>query len=85
MISAFLKGDVDGALAIERGVIASFTFESSDEAPNPVPTKAMLRALGLPAGQCRLPLGIAPSAVDAQAHVVHEDLETWRERRLARA
>ena len=28
--------------------------------PNPIPTKAMLRVLGLPAGQCRLPLGPAP-------------------------
>ena len=33
--------------------------------PNPIPTKAMLRHLGLPVGQARLPMGDAPAWVEA--------------------
>jgi len=81
MIGRFLEGDVEGALEIQRGLIESFDFESSDEAPNPVPTKAMLRVLGLPAGQCRLPLGVAPKGLEERAKRVLANLEAWRSSR----
>jgi 4-hydroxy-tetrahydrodipicolinate synthase len=74
MIGAFLKGDVDHARAQNARLIASHRFQSSDEAPNPVPTKAMLRTLGLPAGQCRLPMGVAPSGIEDQARLVYRQL-----------
>jgi dihydrodipicolinate synthase/N-acetylneuraminate lyase len=48
----------------------SYEFESSDAHPNPVPAKAACRALGLPAGQCRLPLGAAAPELDGQARLV---------------
>ncbi len=35
--------------------------------PNPLPAKAILRALGLRVGQCRLPMGASTPELDAQA------------------
>jgi dihydrodipicolinate synthase/N-acetylneuraminate lyase len=48
----------------------SYDFESTETHPNPVPAKAACRALGLPAGQCRLPLGAAAPELDGQARLV---------------
>jgi 4-hydroxy-tetrahydrodipicolinate synthase len=70
MISAFEKGDVVSARRINASLIESYGFESGDEAPNPIPTKAMLRVLGLPVGQCRPPMGPAPEWVEAEARRV---------------
>ena len=44
MIAAFGKGDVATATRINQSLIESYEFETGDEAPNPVPTKAMLRS-----------------------------------------
>jgi 4-hydroxy-tetrahydrodipicolinate synthase len=71
-VGAFFKGDLERAREINATLIESYQFESGDLAPNPLPTKAMLRALGLPAGQCRLPMGDAPEGLEARA------LEVWR-------
>jgi 4-hydroxy-tetrahydrodipicolinate synthase len=70
MISAFLKGDVERARAIGAMLLDSWAFETSDAAPNPIPAKAMMRVLGLPVGQCRLPLGSAPAGLDDEARDV---------------
>jgi 4-hydroxy-tetrahydrodipicolinate synthase len=70
MITAFRKGDVEGARQQNARLIPSWDFESSDEAPNPVPTKAMLRVLGLPGGSCRLPMGPEPEGLEARAGAV---------------
>jgi 4-hydroxy-tetrahydrodipicolinate synthase len=67
LLHAFWKGDVSEARQLHARLVPSFAFESTDEAPNPVPTKAVLRHLGLPAGQCRLPVGPAPEGLDAAA------------------
>ena len=67
LFEAFWKGDVAEARQINARMLPSFAFESSDDAPNPMPTKAVLRHLGLPAGQCRLPLGPAPAGLDDDA------------------
>lgn len=74
MIAAFAKGDVDEARRINASLLASFAFETGDDAPNPIPAKAMLRVLGLPVGQCRLPLGPAPHGVEERARQVLDDL-----------
>ncbi len=76
MITAFGKGDVDHARAANARLIESHQFQSSDEAPNPLPTKAILRALGLPGGQCRLPMGPAPAGLDGRAREVLSHLKT---------
>jgi 4-hydroxy-tetrahydrodipicolinate synthase len=78
MVVAFLEGRVDEALQLFRAVLPSFAFETSDEAPNPIPTKTMLRLLGLPAGQCRLPLGPAPDGLEERARQVLGGLESFR-------
>ena len=41
------KGDTDGARLVNSRMLESFAFETGDEAPNPIPTKAMMRHLGL--------------------------------------
>jgi len=70
MIDAFEKGDVATATRINAGLIPSYDFEASEAAPNPIPTKAMLRVLGLPVGQCRLPMGPAPDGLESRAREV---------------
>jgi 4-hydroxy-tetrahydrodipicolinate synthase len=67
LFEAFWKGDVASARQLNARLLPSFAFESSDEAPNPMPTKAVLRHLGLPSGQCRLPIGPAPDGLDRTA------------------
>jgi 4-hydroxy-tetrahydrodipicolinate synthase len=70
MIGALAKGDLVTAQAVNQRLLESYAFESSDACPNPLPTKAACRVLGLPAGQCRLPLGPAPVSLDDRARAV---------------
>lgn len=70
MIAAFAKGDIGEAVRLNQGLIESYEFETGDEAPNPVPTKAMLRVLGLKVGQCRPPMGVAPDWLEPRAREV---------------
>ncbi len=70
MIAAFTKGDATRAREVNATLFESFAFESSDAAPNPVPAKAMMRALGLAVGECRLPMGPAPAGLEDQARRV---------------
>jgi 4-hydroxy-tetrahydrodipicolinate synthase len=74
MIACFVKGDVDQARALNARLVASHRFQSSDEAPNPVPVKAMLRTMGLAAGQCRLPMGESPAGLEERARAVLAEL-----------
>jgi 4-hydroxy-tetrahydrodipicolinate synthase len=74
MVKAFVKGDIEEAQRLNARMLPSFEFETGDAAPNPLPTKAVLRALGLPAGQCRLPMGPAPEGLDETARKILADL-----------
>jgi 4-hydroxy-tetrahydrodipicolinate synthase len=74
MIAAFTKGDLQLARELNARLIESYDFETGDANPNPLPAKAMLRMLGLPAGQCRLPLGEAPVGLEARAADVWRNL-----------
>jgi 4-hydroxy-tetrahydrodipicolinate synthase len=74
MIAAFVKGDVDHAREINARLIPSHGFQSSDEAPNPVPAKAMLRVLGLEVGDCRPPMGPAPAGLEERARSLFDQL-----------
>jgi 4-hydroxy-tetrahydrodipicolinate synthase len=67
LIDAFLDGDLAAAIAGNAELLDSFDFESTPEYPNPLPAKAMMRALGLKVGQCRLPMGPSTPELDAQA------------------
>jgi 4-hydroxy-tetrahydrodipicolinate synthase len=70
MIAAFSKGDVDEARRINARLLESYAFEGSDLTPNPVPSKAMMRVLGLPVGECRLPNAPAPDGLEDRAREV---------------
>ncbi len=70
MMQAFFAGDVARAAELNRAMIASYEFETGDEAPNPVPSKAMLRVMGLPAGPCRAPMGPEPDWLEDRATAV---------------
>ena len=74
MIAAFAKGDVEHARTVNARLLPSHRFQSTDEAPNPVPAKAMMRTLGLPAGPCRLPLGPDPEGLEDTAREVFSHL-----------
>lgn len=74
MIAAYQAGQVDEARRLNARLIPSHGFQTGDAAPNPVPTKAMLRVLGLPGGQCRLPLGPAPEGLEDTARKLLEEL-----------
>lgn len=70
MFDAFEGGRVAEAAAINRRLLDSYDFETGDAAPNPVPTKCMMRVLGMPAGPCRLPMGPEPSGLEDRAREV---------------
>lgn len=67
LFRAWNDGDHAKAREINARLIDSYDYEGFDEAPNPIPTKAMLRAIGLPAGQCRPPMGPTPDGLEARA------------------
>ncbi|MGI9608287.1 MAG: 4-hydroxy-tetrahydrodipicolinate synthase [Acidimicrobiales bacterium] len=74
MIRAHASGDIGEAMRINQRLLASWRFETGDLAPNPIPTKAMLKLLGLPGGDCRLPMGPEPEWLAADGRKVLSDL-----------
>ena len=70
VIDSFVAGDLAAAIAGNAELLDSFDFESTEEYPNPLPAKAMLRALGLKVGQCRLPMGASTPELDTQAQKI---------------
>lgn len=74
MVDAYVKGDVDGARRINAELIPSYDYESSPDAVNPVPTKTMLRVLGLKVGECRPPMGPPPDDLEDRARRVLDGL-----------
>ena len=75
MFDAFDAGDVAEARRINQRLLTSYAFESTLDAPNPVPTKAMLRSLGLPAGECRPPMGPTPAGLEVEAKELWDSLQ----------
>ena len=70
MMDAFFSGDVATATATNQRLLESWDFESGDLKPNPIPTKAMMKVLGLPGGDCRLPMGPEPDGLQDLARRV---------------
>jgi 4-hydroxy-tetrahydrodipicolinate synthase len=70
MFDAWDGGHVATARRVNARMLESFSFETGDLAPNPIPTKAMLRTLGHSVGECRLPLGPAPAGLEDTARAV---------------
>ena len=75
MIAAVEKGDLAHAAEVNRRLLGSWDFQTSDAAPNPIPTKAMMRVMGHPVGQCRLPMGPAPAGLEDEARRVLASLQ----------
>jgi len=75
MVHAFEKGDVEQARVLNARLLGSHRYQSTEEAPNPIPAKAMLSVLGLPAGPCRPPMGPFPAGLADQARQVLARLE----------
>ena len=69
MFDAWERGDTAAARAINATMGPSFDYETGLAAPNPIPTKALLRVLGRPAGRCRPPMDAEPAGLadDARA------------------
>lgn len=74
MVEAFAAGNVAEATRINQKLLASWDFETGDIAPNPLPSKAMLRVLGLPGGACRSPMGPEPEWLADDARKVLSNL-----------
>lgn len=70
MIDAFNKGEVAEAIALNTIMIPSFEYETSLDAPNPVPSKTMMNLLGVSVGDCRSPMGPAPDDLADRARSV---------------
>jgi 4-hydroxy-tetrahydrodipicolinate synthase len=78
MINAFKSGDVVTARRINERLVESFSYETGDDAPNPIPTKVMMEVLGFKVGDARLPMGPAPATQRAKAEAVLANLERAR-------
>ncbi len=74
MIAAFEKGDVARAREVNARLVESYEFENSDTCVFSQAAKAMMRTLGVPVGDCRLPLGPAPAGTEDRAREVYAHL-----------
>lgn len=74
LVHSVEKGDLDTARRVNARLVPSYDYESSDDAPNPIPTKALLRVLGLRVGECRPPMGEAPDGLEDRARSVLDNL-----------
>ena len=78
MLDLWAKGDTEGARRVNARLLESWAYETGDEAPNPVPAKAMMREMGLAVGECRLPMGPTPEWLPARAREVRANLNAAR-------
>jgi 4-hydroxy-tetrahydrodipicolinate synthase len=67
VIEAFLRGDLAEAIDGNAKLLDAIDFQSSEDYPNPLPAKAICRAMGLRVGQARLPMGQSTPELDSQA------------------
>ena len=79
MFDAWEKGDIAAAQRANRDMLASFDYESRPDAPNPTPTKLLLRLLGQAVGHCRPPLDHEPPHLGAHAKAVLATCEVGRD------
>lgn len=70
MFAALDRGDLGQARIINARLQPSFAFEGSAEAPNPVPTKAMMNLIGLEVGPGRAPMDVIPAGLEDAARAV---------------
>ena len=78
MFKKWDAGDTAGARAVNARLVESFAFETGDDNPNPLPTKAMMNHLGLDVGDARLPMGPPPAGLAERAAQVMKNLVAAR-------
>ena len=78
MFKKWNAGDTAGARAVNARLVESFAFETGDDNPNPLPTKAMMNHLGLDVGDARLPMGPPPAGLAERAAQVMKSLVAAR-------
>ncbi|HEX2577514.1 MAG TPA: 4-hydroxy-tetrahydrodipicolinate synthase [Aquihabitans sp.] len=74
MFAALAKGDLATARDINARLLPSYRYMNSDTCVFSQATKVAMGVLGLPAGECRLPLGPAPAGTDSLARTVLDEL-----------
>lgn len=72
--AAVAKGDFATAREVNDRLAASFTYMNSDTCVFSQSVKVAMGVLGVPVGECRLPLGPAPEGTAAAATAVLTDL-----------
>lgn len=80
MFDAWERGDLEVAKRINQSLLASFAYETGDDSPNPIPSKVMMNLLGVPVGECRLPMGPPADFVIDRARAVLGELQAARAR-----
>lgn len=70
LVTAVEQGDLATARKVNADLQASFAFESSLAAPNPIPAKVMMNLLGLHVGPCRPPMDTIPEGLEGMARNV---------------
>jgi 4-hydroxy-tetrahydrodipicolinate synthase len=78
MFAKWNAGDTAGARKVNARLTESFAFETGDDNPNPLPTKAMMNHLGLDVGDARLPMGPPPAGLAERAAQVMANLVAAR-------
>ena len=74
MFDAWAAGDTRTARAINQSLLESFSYETGDDSPNPIPSKVMMNLLGVPVGECRLPMGPPADFVAVRARQVLDNI-----------
>jgi 4-hydroxy-tetrahydrodipicolinate synthase len=78
IVHAAARGDWVEAQRLNEVVAKSFAFENTEAYPNPMPSKAAMRALGIRVGECRLPHGPSDLELDAAASEIVASLKSAR-------
>lgn len=78
IVHAAAHGDWEIARELYERAAPSFAFESTEEYPNPMPSKAALRVLGINVGECRPPHGPSEIELDLVAAEVVSSLKSSR-------
>jgi 4-hydroxy-tetrahydrodipicolinate synthase len=74
IVRSFHKGDVVRAREVNAKLIESEDYVNSDTCVFSMATKAMMRTLGLPSGECRPPLTTCPPGTEDRARQVLKNL-----------
>lgn len=74
MLDAFAKGDHETARQINARLLPSYRYMNSDTCVFSQAVKVAMGVLGVPVGECRLPLGPAPEGTADAASAVLADL-----------